>query len=237
LSYEEQEIEYKHVHLGPLTHLSCAGMSGAMTTFFTNPFSLIKTRLQLQGKEIQQQSRMYTGVTDAFNRIIREEGFFSLYRGLGASIILISNSALQFMSYEELKKLAIYYVDGEQNLTATHYFLMGGTAKIFSSTLTYPISVTKARLYALTPDYQLQMTQQVTDTNVKLIVDHKYKNMTDVFRCTWKDEGWRGFYRGLVPQLIKVVPSSAITFLIYETVLKFFNTSRTPDNILKTSNN
>ena len=29
-------------------------------------------------------------------------------------------------------------------------------------------------------------------------------------------QGWRGFYRGLLPSLLKTVPASAITFLVYD---------------------
>jgi solute carrier family 25 phosphate transporter 23/24/25/41 len=32
----------------------------------------------------------------------------------------------------------------------------------------------------------------------------------------WRDEGIRGFYRGMIPNYLKVVPSISITFLVYE---------------------
>ncbi|KAF0292370.1 Mitochondrial folate transporter/carrier [Amphibalanus amphitrite] len=32
------------------------------------------------------------------------------------------------------------------------------------------------------------------------------------------EEGWRGFYKGLAPNLTRVVPATAITFVVYETV-------------------
>jgi hypothetical protein len=42
--------------------------------------------------------------------------------------------------------------------------------------------------------------------------------------CTgiWRKEGIRGFYRGLWPNYIKVVPSIAITFLVYEQLKRLF---------------
>lgn len=42
--------EVKQARLGPVAHLSCAAFSGTVATVFTNPFSMVKTRLQLQGK-------------------------------------------------------------------------------------------------------------------------------------------------------------------------------------------
>ena len=262
-----------HVQLGPLTHLSCAAASGALATTLTNPIVMVKTRLQLQGKDIIDAgkavassttggSRPYTGMLDAFSRIVREEGFFSLYRGLGPSLVLVSNGSLQFMAYEELKELCVQYVVGrEELLKSHHYFLMGGLAKIFSATVTYPFAVTRSRLFARKPKPTLPETASASfaaSTTVSLAKpitsvpssspiiatvsppppppsttrpstkarDAKYDGMWDAMRSTWRREGWRGFYRGLTPQLLKTAPSSAITFLIYETVVKFINTAQ-----------
>ena len=263
-----------HVQLGPLTHLSCAAASGALATTLTNPIVMVKTRLQLQGKDIIDAgkagtsaagggSRPYVGMLDAFSRIVREEGFFSLYRGLGPSLVLVSNGSLQFMAYEELKELCVHYVVGhEEALKSHHYFLMGGLAKIFSATVTYPFAVTRSRLFARKPKPSLPdattasviasttaITTSTTATTTTATPspaaptatptaaaapsrpsgkarDAKYDGMWDAMRSTWRKEGWRGFYRGLTPQLLKTAPSSAITFLIYETVVKFINTAQ-----------
>jgi len=47
-----------------------------------------------------------------------------------------------------------------------------------------------------------------------------YRGMTDCFRRTLRREGFSGFYKGLVPNLLKVVPAASITYLIYETMKK-----------------
>jgi solute carrier family 25 phosphate transporter 23/24/25/41 len=44
--------------------------------------------------------------------------------------------------------------------------------------------------------------------------------MTDCFRRTLQREGFSGFYKGLVPNLLKVVPAASITYLVYETMKK-----------------
>ena len=255
-----------HVQLGPLTHLACAAASGALATTLTNPIVMVKTRLQLQGKELMDaaassastssssssspssspspslvRSRPYRGMMDAFARIVHEEGFFSLYRGLGPSLVLVSNGSLQFMAYEELKELCIrHVVQREEELRSQHYFLMGGAAKIFSATVTYPFAVTRSRLFARkAPAAAASAAHTAAAASSSLpsahpppppppalgvrVRDSKYSGMWDAMRVTWRDEGWRGFYRGLTPQLLKTAPSSAITFLIYETVVKFLN--------------
>jgi len=47
-----------------------------------------------------------------------------------------------------------------------------------------------------------------------------YMGMADVFRRTFRHEGLRGFYKGLFPNLLKVVPSASITYLVYENMKK-----------------
>ncbi|KAL0692134.1 hypothetical protein Bca4012_059314 [Brassica carinata] len=48
----------------------------------------------------------------------------------------------------------------------------------------------------------------------------RYIDSLHVIRETARFEGLRGFYRGLTANLLKNVPASSITFIVYETVLK-----------------
>ena len=59
-------------------------LAGSLAVLITNPFDLAKTRLQLQG-ELQAYGtyeKHYRGVIDALRRTIREEGKYSVYKGL-----------------------------------------------------------------------------------------------------------------------------------------------------------
>lgn len=47
-----------------------------------------------------------------------------------------------------------------------------------------------------------------------------YTGMADVFRRTLQLEGFRGFYKGLFPNLLKVIPSASITYMVYEAMKK-----------------
>jgi len=44
----------------------------------------------------------------------------------------------------------------------------------------------------------------------------RYKNSLDVIRKTYARESIRGFYNGIVPTLVKNVPSASISYVIYE---------------------
>ena len=49
---------------------------------------------------------------------------------------------------------------------------------------------------------------------------HPLLPATTVLKEIWQKEGVAGLYRGLVPNMLKVVPAVSISYLIYETVLK-----------------
>lgn len=49
----------------------------------------------------------------------------------------------------------------------------------------------------------------------------QYRGVAHTIRQTLRREGLPGFYRGLVPNVLRVVPQSAITFVVYESVMKW----------------
>eukprot|EP01006_Ploeotia_vitrea_P041432 TRINITY_DN66525_c7_g7_i1.p1 TRINITY_DN66525_c7_g7~~TRINITY_DN66525_c7_g7_i1.p1 ORF type:complete len:411 (-),score=217.17 TRINITY_DN66525_c7_g7_i1:319-1551(-) len=251
--------------LTPLHHMASAASAGAMTVMVTNPIWMVKTRLQLQTSRATAataaaaattgsggaataalgagQPHAYGGVFDAFRSIVREEGALALYRGVAPALTLVSNGALQFMAYEELRRLCIkHWVGTEDDIQPWQFLAMGGTAKAFSSTVTYPLQVTRARLYqraekkpqattAATTTTTTTTATASTSTSVagaapkkkKMYSSAKYNGMLDVMRHIVRQEGYRGFYKGLKPHLLKTAPSSAITFLAYESILRVLN--------------
>lgn len=208
--------------LGPLAHLLCAATAGVGAALATNPVWIVKTRLQLQARDLSADSaRRYRGVTDAWARIVREEGPLALYRGIGPSLSLVSTSAIQFMLYEELRAFVSTHLvaGGEEALNTGHFLAMGAAAKGLASSITYPLAVTRSRLYQRRPEAEFQALSQAERAALKAAnrADFKYVNAADVWKNIIRHEGWRGFYRGLVPQLLKTAPAASITFLCFET--------------------
>jgi hypothetical protein len=49
----------------------------------------------------------------------------------------------------------------------------------------------------------------------------QYSGIVDCVRTVFRTEGITGFYKGLIPCYLKVVPSMAISFMTYERLKKF----------------
>lgn len=73
------------------------------------PLDLVRTRLAAQ-----TTSRYYNGIWHALSTIVRDEGMFGLYRGLGATLTQVGPSlAMNYCAYETLRS---YWVAHEPNL-------------------------------------------------------------------------------------------------------------------------
>ncbi|KAL9241664.1 hypothetical protein vseg_015748 [Gypsophila vaccaria] len=195
--------------LSPGRHLAAAAEAGALVSFCTNPVWLIKTRLQLQTP--LHQTRRYSGVYDALRTILKEEGWTALYRGIGPSLFLVSHGAIQFTAYEELRKILVDLKSernksGAEALNSIDYTVLGASSKVAATLFTYPFQVIRARL------------QQRPNTDGL----PRYVDSLHVIKETARYEGIRGFYKGITANLLKNVPASAVTFVVYENLLRLF---------------
>ncbi|KAL8861364.1 MAG: hypothetical protein Q9178_002236 [Gyalolechia marmorata] len=131
-------------------------------------------------------------------QIYRAEGVRGFYRGLLPSLIGVSHGALQFMAYEQLKRYRASQLAGSgADLGTVDYLWLSGASKVLAGSITYPYQVVRSRLQM----YEAEQT---------------YKGARDAIAQTWKQEGPWGFYKGLGPNLVRVLPSTWITFLVYE---------------------
>ncbi|KAL6745604.1 mitochondrial substrate carrier [Haematococcus lacustris] len=152
--------------------------------------------------------RPYRSFLDALLRIGREEGLRGLYKGLLPSLLLqTSHGAIQFTVYEELKEWTRRVAgpgQAQRSPSALDTSMAAAASKLAASLATYPTQVVRSRL------------QQRFDTGRSL----QYQGSWDVARSTWRREGLLGFYRGLGPALVRVLPQSALTLLVYENMLR-----------------
>eukprot|EP00953_Heterococcus_sp_UTEX-ZZ885_P019337 10807-Heterococcus_DN1.PRE.1 len=91
---------------------------------------------------------------------------------------------------------------------------MGGSSKIFASLVTYPYQVIKTRL----------QNRERTLGGVA-----RYRGTVHCAALMWKYEGLRGFFKGCLPYALRAAPASAITFVVYEEVMRGLKPRSTAD--------
>ncbi|QIW98363.1 hypothetical protein AMS68_003881 [Peltaster fructicola] len=172
-----------------------SGLSGILTAIFTNPIWVIKTRMLSTARDAPGA---YRSISHGTKELFKREGVRGFYRGLLPSLFGVSHGAIQFMAYEQLKNhWALSRPGGKDGLTNLDYLNLSAVSKMFAGSITYPYQVVRARL----------QTYDASD---------KYKGALDVVRKVWAKDGLKGFYKGLGPNLVRVVPSTCVTFLVYE---------------------
>ena len=165
----------------------------------------------------------YQSFTSGARQILETEGVMGFYRGLIPALFGVSHGALQFMAYERLKTYRARAKKGfgfsgdnghsrferKQSLGNLDYFILSTISKSFAGCVTYPYQVLRSRLQA----YDAHLV---------------YRGAIDAIVQIWAKEGIAGFYKGLVPNVLRVLPGTWVTFLVYENV-KIHLTKRAVD--------
>lgn len=149
----------------------------------------------------------YASFVSGARQIYHTEGVPGFYRGLVPALFGVSQGALQFMAYERLKifrsrsgddaHLGDVSTSSGRELHNLDFLALSSLSKVFSGCITYPYQVVRSRL-------------QTYDSHLF------YRGAIDAVVRIWAQEGLAGFYKGLGPNLFRVLPSTWVTFLVYE---------------------
>ncbi|KAL8470759.1 hypothetical protein ACS0TY_033359 [Phlomoides rotata] len=179
--------------------------AGAIAATFVCPLDVIKTRLQVHGPPDMHSGRRGSVILVSLQNIVRNEGLKGLYRGLTPTLTaLLPNWAVYFTVYGHLKEILHTYEGSQDQLTISSNMVAAAGAGAATAAVTNPLWVVKTRL-------QTQgMRQDVVP----------YKNIFSALRRIAHEEGFRGWYSGLLPSLAGVT-HVAIQFPAYER-MKFY---------------
>lgn len=93
-------------------------------------------------------------------------------------------------------------------LESAYHFVLGGIAGAFGAFMVYPIDLVKTRM-------QNQRNQRVGE--------RMYANSIDCAKKVIRNEGFRGLYSGVLPQLVGVAPEKAIKLTVNDLVRSKFS--------------
>ncbi|EWZ37831.1 hypothetical protein FOQG_06750 [Fusarium oxysporum f. sp. raphani 54005] len=199
---------YPGADLAPITRLICGGIAGITSVFLTYPLDIVRTRLSIQSAsfaELGNRPDKLPGMWTTLVQMYKTEGGMSaLYRGIIPTVAGVAPYVgLNFMVYESVRKYLT--PEGEQNPNATRKLLAGAISGAVAQTCTYPFDVLRRR-------FQI---------NTMSGMGYQYKGITDAIRVIVTQEGIKGLYKGIVPNLLKVAPSMASSWLSFEMTRDF----------------
>lgn len=166
--------------------LMAGALAGATATTFTHPLDLIRLRLNVQPE--------LTGAADAARSIMAEGGAVAFYKGYAPTVLSLAPFiSINFAAFDTLKKVAYPDPDAKRNNLVV--LGLGACAGLFAQTCCFPLDTVRRRM-------------QMKGRN--------YSSTVNAFTTIFAKEGMAGFYKGMLPNAIKVVPNNSIRFLVYE---------------------
>ncbi|KAF2735405.1 mitochondrial carrier protein-like protein [Polyplosphaeria fusca] len=192
--------------LGAYQRLICGGLAGITSVTFTYPLDIVRTRLSIQSasfaslKDPSKAGEKLPGMWGILVNMYKHEGgFFALYRGIIPTVAGVAPYVgLNFMVYEMARKQ--FTPEGQKDPSAFGKLGAGAVSGAVAQTCTYPFDVLRRR-------FQI---------NTMSGMGYQYKSVWDAIRSIVKTEGPRGLYKGIVPNLLKVAPSMASSWLSFE---------------------
>jgi solute carrier family 25 carnitine/acylcarnitine transporter 20/29 len=144
------------------------------------PFDTVKVLLQTQ----DSKKPVYRGTVDCIRKIVVRDSLKGLYRGMSSPMAGVTVvNAIVFGVYGNTQR----YMSDPNSLYS--HFVAGSMAGICQSVICSPMELVKTRL-------QLQQTGAA----------QKYRTPTDCLQHIWKQEGFRGIFRGFGITMARDVP-------------------------------
>ncbi|XP_062184393.1 mitochondrial uncoupling protein 3 [Phragmites australis] len=185
--------------VGLLEKALAGGLSGIGAQVVSSPADLIKVRMQADSRLLSQgiQPR-YTGIANAFTKIIRAEGFLGLWKGVvpNAQRAFLVNMG-ELTCYDQAKHLIIRKQICDDNLYA--HTLASVASGLSATTLSCPADVIKTR-----------MMNQGREGKAL------YRNSYDCLVTTVRHEGVTALWKGFLPTWARLGPWQFVFWVSYE---------------------
>lgn len=172
----------------------CGASARCVAAAAISPLEMIRTKMQ-------SKKLGYREVTTEIKQLIKHEGYLSLWRGLGPTLLRdVPFSSIYWASYECMKQKF------DQRKPSLQFSLTAGAlAGSIAAVTTLPFDVAK--------------TYRQIELGERDLV--KYKT-SQVLKTIYRQNGVSGLFSGITPRVIKVAPSCAIMISCYEVGKRFF---------------
>ncbi|KIV93454.1 hypothetical protein PV10_04667 [Exophiala mesophila] len=193
-------------HLHPTSQFLAGGIGGVVSQCVVYPLDTLKFRMQCE--TVSGGLHGNALIAQTARKMWKQGRMAPYYRGLGMGLAgMFPYSAIDLFIFEnckhyvlarKAKKNRCHEEDVDMSNLVTG--IIGATSGAISATVVYPINLLRTRL-------QAQGTVLHPPT---------YKGIADVTVKTIQGEGFRGLFKGVTPNLLKVAPAVSISYVVYE---------------------
>ena len=176
-----------------LERFAAGGMAGAAAQTVVYPLEIVKTRVSL--------SAGGCSMATVIAGVLRTEGARGLFKGLTPSLVgIFPYAGIDLMANSVLKDaLAAKYAEVGRDPGVAELLGCGMASSTSAMLVTYPLNLVRTRLQAS------GMPGQPT-----------YSGPVECAGKILAKEGFAGLYRGLVPNLAKVLPATSVSYAVYD---------------------
>ena len=172
---------------------AAGGLAGAAAQSVVYPLEIVKTRVSL--------SAGGTSMATVIASVLKAEGVRGLFKGLTPSLVgIFPYAGIDLMANSVLKDaLAAKYAEVGRDPGVAELLGCGMASSTSAMLVTYPLNLVRTRLQASGMPGQPSYAGPV--------------------ECAGKilaKEGFSGLYRGIVPNLAKVLPATSVSYAVYD---------------------
>lgn len=184
--------------------------AGVLGCIVGNPSDLVLVRIQSDGTLPVEERRNYRGIFDAFRRIVKEEGLYTLWRGssptMGRAISLTVGQLASFSLFKE-------QIQKARGITTDDFL-----ALILASTCSGVVCATCSLPF---DNLKTKLQRMKVDKDGKL----PYKGLFDCFKQSVAREGPTGLWIGLPTYIVRIAPHSIISLMVLDYLKAYFLTA------------
>ncbi|XP_015251836.1 PREDICTED: calcium-binding mitochondrial carrier protein SCaMC-1-like [Cyprinodon variegatus] len=169
-------------------------LAGATAQTAIYPMEVLKTRLNLR------KTGQYSGITDCAKQILLREGAAAFYKGYVPNMLsIVPYAGIDLAVYETLK---LAWLNRNRGLPDPGVMVLVGCGAISSTCgmlASYPLALIRTRMQA----------EASARGAPKL-------SMLSLLHNILRQEGIAGLYRGISPNLLKIIPAVSVSYVVYE---------------------
>lgn len=183
--------------------LTSGGLAGALANTICYPFDFARTRL---ASDLKGGKPQFKGIADCIMTTVRNQGITGLYTGwlvtcMGAFVY----RAGQLGCFKQIQDLNPWQAD-KGTVGAISSFCAVTVARTIVMPFNYPFDTVRRRM-------MLESEKPVSERN--------YKGSWDCFKKVLTNEGTKGMYKGMVPELFRGVGGSLVV-VAYDRIKMIF---------------